>query len=290
MTASSQKAPPISLRRRLTDHAMTGVAVLTVILVLAPLIAIFGYLMYRGIGSINWAFLTQTPKPVGEAGGGMANAIVGSAFILGIASLIGVRTTLMRPPYAIDEEPDTADQVRPLEIPQEMGYITVGNRIDPNDWSDSPHRSAEQISAYVLAHLPPCRPDDLRCGNIVLMHDGGGDRSETVRALPMIIDGIRARGFEIAPVYELLGKTKADVMAPLPASERWAARLDGAGFWLFDVGVAVSETVDTPHSAPARPASGRAPAGRASGRVHAAGGALARLRARRPCRRRRRRG
>jgi phosphate transport system permease protein len=90
MTASSQTVPPISLRRRLTDHAMTGVAVLTVILVLAPLIAIFGYLMYRGIGSINWTFLTQTPKPVGEEGGGMANAIVGSGFILGIASLIGV--------------------------------------------------------------------------------------------------------------------------------------------------------------------------------------------------------
>jgi phosphate transport system permease protein len=90
MTASSQTVPPISLRRRLTDHAMTGVAVLTVILVLAPLIAIFGYLMYRGMGSINWAFLTQTPKPVGEEGGGMANAIVGSGFILGIASLIGV--------------------------------------------------------------------------------------------------------------------------------------------------------------------------------------------------------
>jgi phosphate transport system permease protein len=90
MTASSQTVPPISLRRRLTDHAMTGVAVVTVILVLAPLIAIFGYLMYRGIGSINWAFLTQTPKPVGEEGGGMANAIVGSGFILGIASLIGV--------------------------------------------------------------------------------------------------------------------------------------------------------------------------------------------------------
>jgi len=81
---------PISLRRRVTDHAMTGVAILTVLLVLAPLVAIFGYLMYRGIGSINWAFLTQTPKPVGEAGGGMANAIVGSIFILGIASLIGV--------------------------------------------------------------------------------------------------------------------------------------------------------------------------------------------------------
>jgi phosphate transport system permease protein len=69
---------------------MTGVATLTVILVLAPLIAIFGYLVYRGIGSINWAFLTQTPKPVGEPGGGMANASVGSAFILAIASVVGV--------------------------------------------------------------------------------------------------------------------------------------------------------------------------------------------------------
>jgi len=82
--------PPISLRRRITDHAMTGAAVLTVVLVLAPLIAIFGYLVYRGVGSINWAFLTQLPKPVGETGGGMANAIVGSIFILAIASIIGV--------------------------------------------------------------------------------------------------------------------------------------------------------------------------------------------------------
>ena len=87
---SQRIVPPISLRRRAVDHLMTGVAVLTVALVLVPLIAIFGYLLYRGIGSINWAFLTQTPRPVGEPGGGMANAIVGSAFILGIASLLGV--------------------------------------------------------------------------------------------------------------------------------------------------------------------------------------------------------
>ncbi len=151
------------------------------------------------------------------------------------ASLVGVRATLMRPPYAIDEEPDTADQVRPLKIAQDMGYITVGNRIDPNDWSDNP--SAEKISSYVLSHLPPCHQENLRCGNIVLLHDGGGNRAETVRALPTIIDGIRARGYEIAPVYELLGKTKADVMAPLPAGELWAARLDRLGFWIFDAGI-----------------------------------------------------
>jgi len=89
-TAALHTVPPIALRRRVTDHVMTGAAVLTVILVLTPLAAIFGYLVYRGVGSINWAFLTQTPKPVGEAGGGMANAVIGSAFILALASLIGV--------------------------------------------------------------------------------------------------------------------------------------------------------------------------------------------------------
>src|ERR1700722_8879430 len=82
--------PAISLRRRGMDRVLTGVAVITVILVLLPLFAIFAYLVYKGIGSINIAFLTQTPKPVGEPGGGMANAIAGSVVILGIASLLGV--------------------------------------------------------------------------------------------------------------------------------------------------------------------------------------------------------
>ena len=149
------------------------------------------------------------------------------------ASLVGVRAILLRPPYAIDEEPDTADQVKPLEFAQDLGYITVGNRIDPNDWSDKPKLTAEEISAYVLKHLPPCRGTDLRCGNIILLHDGGGNRAETVKALPMIIDGIRARGLEIAPVYDLMGKTRADVMAPLAPGERWVARLDRLSFWLF---------------------------------------------------------
>src|SRR2546427_4757644 len=88
--AGQYSVPPISWGRRITDHVMTGVAVFTVLLLLTPLVAIFGYLVYRGVGSINWAFLMQTPKPVGEPGGGMANAIAGSAFILGIASILGV--------------------------------------------------------------------------------------------------------------------------------------------------------------------------------------------------------
>ena len=82
---------------------------------------------------------------------------------------------LFRPPYSIDQEPDTADQVRPLELAQDMGYITVGDKIDPNDWRDNPRRTADEIVQDVLANLPPCEPSNLRCGNIILLHDGGGE-------------------------------------------------------------------------------------------------------------------
>jgi phosphate transport system permease protein len=88
--APALSAAPISWWRRDVDSFMTFAAVAAVILVLAPLAAIFTYLVYKGIGSISWAFLTQTPKPVGEAGGGMANAIAGSTLILLIASVAGV--------------------------------------------------------------------------------------------------------------------------------------------------------------------------------------------------------
>ncbi|MDP9269107.1 MAG: phosphate ABC transporter permease PstA [Acidobacteriota bacterium] len=80
----------LSLRRQLTDWAATLAAGTAALLVLAPLVAVFGYLVYRGIGALDLAFLTNTPKPVGENGGGMANAIVGSGLILAIGSAIGV--------------------------------------------------------------------------------------------------------------------------------------------------------------------------------------------------------
>jgi phosphate transport system permease protein len=91
VTATSDfAATPISLWRRGVNSCATFAAAAAVVLVLLPLGAVFGYLVYKGIGSINWAFLTQIPKPVGEEGGGMANAIAGSAFILLIASAMGV--------------------------------------------------------------------------------------------------------------------------------------------------------------------------------------------------------
>jgi cellulose synthase/poly-beta-1,6-N-acetylglucosamine synthase-like glycosyltransferase/peptidoglycan/xylan/chitin deacetylase (PgdA/CDA1 family)/spore germination protein YaaH len=150
-----------------------------------------------------------------------------------LESKLGVKTMLFRPPYSIDQEPDTADQVRPLEITQTLGYTTVGDRLDPNDWKENPRRSAQEITDYVMQHLPPCDPDDQRCGNILLLHDGGGNREQTVKALPMIIEGLRSRGYDLVPVSELIGKTRDQVMPPISANEQWSARLDSFGFWLY---------------------------------------------------------
>ncbi|HTK95925.1 MAG TPA: polysaccharide deacetylase family protein, partial [Terriglobales bacterium] len=62
------------------------------------------------------------------------------------AAKLGVKPLFFRPPYSIDQEPDVDDQVRPLELVQDMGYITVGDKIDPNDWRDRPRYTAEQIT------------------------------------------------------------------------------------------------------------------------------------------------
>jgi len=80
----------ISLRRKLSNALALGLITLGALIVTVPLFLILGTVIYRGASGINWAFFTQIPKPVGETGGGMANAIAGSILLLGMASLIGV--------------------------------------------------------------------------------------------------------------------------------------------------------------------------------------------------------
>ncbi len=163
------------------------------------------------------------------------------------ASTLGVKPQYFRPPYSIDQEPDVADQVRPLELVQGEGYITVGSKIDPNDW-----RKGETADVIVAAVMTQAERESTRgcqtraplyCGNIILLHDGGGDRTATIQALPAIIEGLRMRGFKIVSVEELLGKTRADVMPKLPANQVFAARLQGFVFtaisWLTEFVVLV---------------------------------------------------
>jgi len=137
-----------------------------------------------------------------------------------IQHAIGVSTLLFRPPYAADSEPQTPQELEAILRAQQLGYITVGARIDPKDWE--PGVTSDAILAEVLAEQPN--------GRIVLLHDAGGTRSATVEALPEIIDELRARGLRFVTVSELVGKTRDEVMPVARAREVGFAAIAGRVF------------------------------------------------------------
>jgi len=146
-----------------------------------------------------------------------------------IESGLGVKTTLFRPPYGIDHQPETASEVQMLPIPQAMGYVIVGARIDPHDWGEANGGAPPPTEAIVQRVLSDAEANK---GNIILMHDGGGNRSHTVAALPQIIDGLRAKGYEFVSVSDLLGKQRAEIMPSLTHREWLLVRADA---FIFDV-------------------------------------------------------
>ena len=142
-----------------------------------------------------------------------------------IESTLGVKSLLFRPPYGIDHQPEYAEEVQQLPYPQDMGYIIVGQRIDPDDWrmtESGAQRPAQEIADDVLRHA--------KNGNIILLHDGGGERAQTVEALPLIIDELRAHGYQLTTVAGLLGKQRSDVLVPLTFREKLGAHADGLIF------------------------------------------------------------
>lgn len=90
MFANEQTRRRTYAYRKILDKVMGGVFIACVAVSLIPLLSIVGYVLYRGIGAVNWQFVTQLPAPVGATGGGMANSIVGSALVVGMAALIGI--------------------------------------------------------------------------------------------------------------------------------------------------------------------------------------------------------
>jgi cellulose synthase/poly-beta-1,6-N-acetylglucosamine synthase-like glycosyltransferase/peptidoglycan/xylan/chitin deacetylase (PgdA/CDA1 family) len=126
-------------------------------------------------------------------------------------ALTGRSLRLFRPPYLGDAEPTDVDELIPVEIAQSMGYVTVGEHVDPLDWA----RPGEQaIISRTLDQIRKVGREMPR--NIVLLHDAGGDRSETVAALPILIDRLRAEGYHFVPVSNLTGLSRAEAMPPLP--------------------------------------------------------------------------
>jgi cellulose synthase/poly-beta-1,6-N-acetylglucosamine synthase-like glycosyltransferase/peptidoglycan/xylan/chitin deacetylase (PgdA/CDA1 family)/spore germination protein YaaH len=151
------------------------------------------------------------------------------------ASKLGVQPLYFRPPYDIDEEPDTDDQAAPIVSIQREGYTIIGNKIDTDDWNEHPRKTPTEIAQSVLAQLETMKAKPQFRGSIILMHDGGGDRQATVNALPLLIDTLRAHGYKIVQVSALMGKTTAEVMPPLTFWQHLRAIPDSIAFSVVDI-------------------------------------------------------
>ncbi|HEU4643062.1 MAG TPA: glycosyltransferase, partial [Gemmatimonadaceae bacterium] len=156
-----------------------------------------------------------------------------------LEAILDRRTAFFRPPYFGDAEPTTNDELVPIGIATDRGYLTVGLRIDSEDWLQPGVRTIIDTTL-----------DQRAKGNVVLLHDGGGDRHETVAALGTLIDSLRARGDTLVTVSELVGIPRDQAMPPLPARSRLARLGELLGFgavgvtewvlyWLFLVALAL---------------------------------------------------
>ncbi len=140
-----------------------------------------------------------------------------------IQSIIGRSTFLFRPPYNADVEPTTADEVKPVALASQLGYYTVGETIDPQDWNLTPGKTGESIAKSVEKDIED------HSGSVVLLHDGGGDRHLTVDALKILIPDLKAKGYQFVTTSYLLGETRDQVMPPLSGKDLFLKPFD----WLF---------------------------------------------------------
>ncbi len=149
------------------------------------------------------------------------------------AAKLGIEPVYFRPPYSIDQEPDTNDQAAPVAHIQNLGYVIVGNKIDTNDWDEHPRKTPQEIVDSVFDQINQANTKTWMRGSIILMHDGGGDRSATVASLPKLIEALRAHGYQIVPVSQLIGKTRDQVMPGLTQNQKYSAYVDSVAFFFI---------------------------------------------------------
>ncbi|UVO50709.1 glycosyltransferase [Sphingomonas sp. SUN019] len=150
-----------------------------------------------------------------------------------VEAYTGRSMRLFRAPYFGDAEPTTADELHPALEAQQAGYTVVGLHVDPNDWQ---RPGVDAIVDQVMKQVHAGRPD--APANVILLHDGGGDRSETVAALPRIIMGLKAEGYRFVPVSQLVGLPQAAAMPSVSPGDLWAVRTDVAIFVVLAAGAA----------------------------------------------------
>ena len=156
-----------------------------------------------------------------------------------LAAVVGRQTLMFRPPFGTDSEPETTDQLRKVELASRKGYVIVGMQIDPDDWQ---RPGVDEIVQRTVSGAEAGE------GNVILLHDSGGDRSQTLQALPLIVKALQDRGFRFVTVSELLGRTRDQMMPPVPPDTFWQIWTDRLAFgalniaavtlhWLFLLGI-----------------------------------------------------
>jgi cellulose synthase/poly-beta-1,6-N-acetylglucosamine synthase-like glycosyltransferase/peptidoglycan/xylan/chitin deacetylase (PgdA/CDA1 family)/spore germination protein YaaH len=125
-------------------------------------------------------------------------------------AITGRSMRLFRPPYISDAQPNDIEEIIPVEIAQNLGYITVGQHIDPDDRK---RPGVQAIIDRTIQQVHSTKAEDQ--GSVILFHDSGGDRSETVAALPFIIDKLRAQGYRFVLASKLAGLTRDQAMPRL---------------------------------------------------------------------------
>ncbi len=154
-----------------------------------------------------------------------------------LSSISGRVTYLFRTPYGRSEGPMSATEAEQQLIFESAGLVIAGGDIVPRDWEGL---SAEGIVEEVMRSLPASG------GQVVVLHDAGGDRSATVAAVPLLIDRLRAAGYDFVPLSRFIGLTRdqvmplaADGMTPLDRASLVAlSALGHALVWVFWGGIA----------------------------------------------------
>ncbi len=143
-----------------------------------------------------------------------------------LESITGHSTILFRAPYNADSEPETMQELEPVAFAKDNNYLTVGESIDPNDWEKG--ISADSIFARVVQQE--------KNGNIILLHDAGGDREQTIIALPRIIKYFKDKGYTFTTVADLVNEQDAQLMPAVPRNKsyylvQFSYYMAEAGYW-----------------------------------------------------------
>jgi cellulose synthase/poly-beta-1,6-N-acetylglucosamine synthase-like glycosyltransferase/peptidoglycan/xylan/chitin deacetylase (PgdA/CDA1 family) len=139
-----------------------------------------------------------------------------------LQSLTGRGSLLFRPPFDIDSEPQFVREALSIKTAAESGYQIVSMNVDPKDWMNP---GTSEIVNRTIDGV------DSGLGKVILLHDSGGDRSQTVSALPQIIEKLQAGGYQFVPTSELLGMTRDQVMPKVSSYDLTSSYINFVGFF-----------------------------------------------------------